>query len=177
MLYMLLTKRLVMYARFRPTREKCAASLVFLIPTLQFSKSVIPLFIKVSCVSKSQLRNRQCVLIRQVSTVLSPDWVILVTITFSTFAFSTVDCRSTPVIHLAALSWHPPTIRCPLVMKHAFFTFIFYELPTTHERLHKLLNRRHGNVIFNLILGWTLHRFFQICRLLGVFVRIFSKQN
>ena len=130
-----------------------------LTPTFQFSKGVVAWFtnwmVISSCISMSQLSNRKCVLVCQISTVFTPCLIILVTITFSstctaighsTCTFSTVDCRSPPVIHFWTLTWYPPTI----TNESAMITFIFYKLFTILGLLHNGNNLFHGNVIFNL---------------------------
>ena len=124
--------------------KRCAASLV-LTPTAQFPQRVIRVFATVTSISKSQLSYGQYVLIRQPSTVVSLFSVILVTVTFSTFAFAFVAWRPIPVIHLATLSWHPPTVR-----NLAHVAIIFYELITMLRTVYELPNRLHGNDICNL---------------------------
>ena len=130
-----------------------------LTPTFQFSERVVAWFIiwtvSISTsISKSQLSNRKCVLVGQISTVFTPCLIILVTITFSstctavghsTCTFSTVDCRSSPVIHFRTLTWYPPTKTSEI----AVITFIFYKLFTILGLLHNGNNLFHGNVIFN----------------------------
>ena len=132
-----------------------------LTPTFQFSKRVVAWFILwtlSSCISMSQLSNWKCVLVCQISTVFTPCEIIIVTITFSstctavghsTRTFSTVDCRSSPVIHFWTLTWYPPTVLW-FEPKATMITFIFYKLFTILRLLHNGNNLFHGNVIVNL---------------------------
>ena len=106
--------------------------------------------------SKSQLSNRNCVLVCQISTVFSSCVIIGITIAFSstctavghsTRTFSTVDCRSFPD-HFPTLTWYPPT---NIVSKQsAMMIFIFYKLFTILGLVHNGNNLFHGNVIVNL---------------------------
>ena len=148
-----------------------------LTPTFQFSERVVAWFIiwtvsSSTSISKSQLSNRKCVLVGQISTVFTPCLVIHVTITYlstctavghSTRTFSTVDCRSSPVIHSPTLTWYPPTIST----ERAVITFIFYKLFTILRLLHNGKNLFHGNVIFNF-------SFVRTCRIVIVSLHVCS---
>ena len=124
----------------------------------------------ISSITKFQLSNRNCVLVNQISTVFSPCVIIVVTIAFfstcttvghSTCTFSTVDCRSSPVIHFWTLTWYPPTISWWWQPKGTMITFIFYKLFAILRLLHNGNNLFHGNVIINL-------SFVRTCRFISV---------
>ena len=140
-------------------------------PTSQFPQCVVSFLINTVWypgISKSQLSDRQRILVSQVSTVLPPCGFIGVTITIvstctavghSTSTFSTVDCCSTPVVHLGTLTWYPPTsFWVPrMVSKITMVTFVFFKLLTFPGPINNGNNLLHGNVICNLssIRTWT----------------------
>ena len=104
-------------------------------------------------------QNRKCVLVCQISTVFTPCVIIVVTITFSstctavchsTRTFSTVDCRSSPVIHFWTLTRYPPTLLWWWEPKDTIMTFISYKLFTICGLLDNGNNLFCGNIIFNL---------------------------
>ena len=123
-----------------------------------------------SCIPKSQLSNRKCVLVCQITIVFTPCKIILVTITFSstytavghsTRTFSTVDCRSSPVIHFWTLTWYPPTLLWRWEPKDTIITFVFYKLFTILRLLHNGNNLFHRNVIVYL-------SFVRTCRIISL---------
>ena len=131
-------------------------------PATKYPKGVVTNFITTTSISKPQFSHRQCIFIRQVTTVFRPNIIILVAVTYfafnhttvghSTFTLGAAGWSSSPIRHLRAISGHPPRPRTTILSKPepSVITFIFYKLFTFLRTLDYCDNLLYAYVVLNL---------------------------